>query len=59
MLKDICKRKPNKRDEQESSRQGAALRDIERAMEIAMNSDVGNRTPTVPGTTRIRKAKRN
>ena len=59
MPKDIINRNPNKRDEQNSSRQKAALRDIERAMEIAMNSDVGNRTPSVPGTARIRKAKRN
>ena len=37
------KRKPNKRDEQNARRQRMALRDIERAIEIAMNSGVGDR----------------
>ena len=34
------KRKPNRRDEQDLRRQKMALRDIERAIEIAMNSGV-------------------
>ena len=38
------KRKPNKRDEQDALRQRLALRDIERAIELTMNSDVGGRT---------------
>ena len=41
MYKDTHKRKPNKRDEQDVHRQRMALRDIERAIELAMNSDVG------------------
>ena len=43
MRKNTDKRKPNKRDEQDVLRQRMALRDIERAIELTMNSDVGGR----------------
>jgi hypothetical protein len=48
MDKDTDKRKPNKRDEQDSRRQWMALREIERAIELAMNSDVGDRNSHYP-----------
>ncbi|MDJ0957693.1 MAG: hypothetical protein QNI91_12575 [Arenicellales bacterium] len=43
MRKEPDKRKPNKRDEQDVRRQREALRDIKRAIELTMNSDVGGR----------------
>ena len=43
MRKNSDKREPNKRDEQDALRQKMALRDIDRAIELTMNSDVRGR----------------